>query len=207
MVNRIYGKKIGMTRYFVEEGKSVPVTIVKIEPCIVVQKKTTEKDGYDAIQVGFENKKESRVNKPLKGHFKKAGDQCFDCLREIKVDDPQNYELGQKVDSNIFQPGDLVNVSGRSKGHGFSGVMKRWGFSGGRKTHGSKSHRIPGSIGTNTTPGRVVKGRKLPGRSGFQNLKIKNLKVIDIRPERQVIAIKGSLPGGFDTIMEISKIK
>jgi len=206
MVDRIYGKKIGMSRYFVEEGKSVPVTIVKIEPFVVVQKKTTAKDGYEAIQVGFENKKESRVNKPMKGHFKNAGDQLFNNLREIKVESAETYELGQAIDCNIFQPGDLVNVTGKSKGRGFTGVMKRWGFSGGRKTHGSKSHRIPGSIGTNTTPGRVIKGRKMPGRMGFQNTKIKNLKVIDIRPEIQIIAIKGSLPGSFSTIMEISKI-
>lgn len=206
MVDKIYGKKIGMSRYFVEEGKSVPVTIVKIESCVVVQKKTTLIDGYEAIQIGFSEEKESRTNKPMKGHFKKAGNQFFNYLREIRVDDSGEYELGQIIDSNIFQPGELVNVSGKSKGHGFSGVIKRWGFSGGRKTHGSKSHRIPGSIGTTTTPGRVMKGRKLPGRMGYQETKIKNLKVIDIRPERQIIAIKGALPGGFSTIMEISKI-
>jgi large subunit ribosomal protein L3 len=206
MVDRIYGKKIGMSRYFVEEGKSVPVTIVKIEPCVVVQKKTTAKDGYEAIQVGFDNRKAGRVNKPIKGHLKSAGDQLFGNLREIKVENAESYELGQTIDSNIFQPGDLVNVCGKSKGRGFAGVMKRWGFHGGRKTHGSKSHRIPGSIGTNTTPGRVMKGRKMPGRMGFENTKIKNLKVIDIRPEIQIIAIKGSLPGSFSTIMEISKI-
>jgi len=206
MVDRIYGKKIGMSRYFVEEGKCVPVTIVKIEPCIVVQKKITAIDGYEAIQVGFEEEKESHLNKPMKGHFKKAGSQFFNYLKEIRVDDANLFELGQKIDSNIFLPGDLVNVSGTSKGHGFSGVIKRWGFSGGRETHGGKAHRIPGSIGTTTTPGRVMKGRKLPGRMGFQKTKIKNLKVIDIRPERQIIAIKGSLPGCFNTIMEISKI-
>jgi large subunit ribosomal protein L3 len=206
MVYKIYGKKIGMSRFFVEEGRSVPVTIVQIEPCFVVQKKTATNDGYEAIQIGFEEKKESRINKPMQGHFKKAGAQFFNNLREIKVDDSGEYELGQKIDTNIFQPGDIVHVSGTSKGHGFSGVMKRWGFSGGRKTHGSHSHRIPGSIGTTTTPGRVMKGRKLPGRLGYQKTKIKNLKVIDIRPERQIIAIKGALPGGFSTIMEISKI-
>jgi large subunit ribosomal protein L3 len=206
MVDKIYGKKIGMSRYFVEEGRSVPVTIVKIEPCVVVQKKTTSKDGYEAIQVGFDNTKEGLVNKPMKGHLKKAGDQFFNCLREIKVENADSFELGQVIDNNIFQPGDIINVSGKSKGRGFAGVMKRWGFSGGRNTHGSKSHRIPGSIGTNTTPGRVIKGRRLPGRMGFQNTKIKNLRVIDIRPERQVIVIKGSLPGCLNTIMELSKI-
>ncbi|TAL22885.1 MAG: 50S ribosomal protein L3, partial [Nitrospirae bacterium] len=115
MVNKIYGKKIGMSRYFVEEGRSVPVTIVKIEPCVVIQKKTIAKDGYEAIQVGFDNKKERQVNKPMKGHFKKAGDKLFNYLREIKVDNAENYELGQTIDSNIFQPGDLISVSGKSK--------------------------------------------------------------------------------------------
>jgi large subunit ribosomal protein L3 len=206
MVDKIYGKKIGMSRYFVEEGKSMPVTIVQIEPCVVVQKKTVIKDGYEAIQIGFEQEKEGRINKPLQGHFRKVGTQFFNYLREIRVADSGEYELGQVIDSNIFQPGELVNVSGISKGRGFAGVMKRWGFSGGRKTHGSHSHRIPGSIGTTTTPGRVMKGRKLPGRMGYQKTKIKNLKVIDTRPERQIIAIKGALPGGFSTIMEISKI-
>jgi large subunit ribosomal protein L3 len=206
MVDRIFGKKIGMSRYFVEEGKCVPVTIVKIEPCVVTQKKTTAKDGYEAIQVGFEVRKESHINKPTQGHLKKAGKQFFHNLREIRVDNADSYELGQEIDSNIFQPGDLVSVSGKSKGRGFAGVMKRYGFSGGRETHGGKAHRIPGSIGSNTTPGRVIKGRKLPGRMGFQKTKIKNLKVIDIRPERQVIAIKGAIPGCISTIMEISKI-
>jgi large subunit ribosomal protein L3 len=122
MVDRIYGKKIGMSRYFVEEGKAVPVTIVKIEPCVVIQKKTTKEDGYEAIQIGFEEKKETRVNKPLKGHFKKAGDKVFNNLREIRVEDANKYELGQKIDTNIFQPGDIVSVTGKSKGRGFAGV-------------------------------------------------------------------------------------
>lgn len=206
MVNKIFGKKLGMTRYFIDEGRSVPATLVKIGPCVVTQKKTSEKDGYEAIQVGFEEKKENRINKPLKGHFDVAGGKYFAYLREIRVDDSNEYELGQEIKADIFQIGDLVSVAGKSKGRGYSGVMKRWGFSGGRKTHGSRSHRVPGSIGMSATPARVIKGKKLPGRMGYQRTTIKNLKILDIRPEINVIALKGSLPGSKETIIEICKL-
>jgi large subunit ribosomal protein L3 len=206
MGNRIFGKKLGMTRYFLDEGKSVPVTLVQAGPCIVIQKKTIDKDGYEAIQVGFEEKKESRVNKPLKGHQKTAGDKCFYFLKEIRVKDSKEYELGQPITADIFQIGDMVTVSGKSIGRGFAGVIKRHGFSGGRKTHGSRSHRVPGSIGNSTTPGRVVKGRKLPGRMGFERITVKNLKVLDVRPDVNLIAIKGPLPGSDNSIIEICRL-
>jgi len=206
MGNRIFGKKLGMTRYFLDEGKSVPVTMVQAGPCIVIQKKTIVKDGYEAIQVGFEEKKEIRVNKPLKGHQKAAGDKCFYVLKEIRVKDSKEYELGQAITADIFQIGDMVTVSGKSIGRGFAGVIKRWGFSGGRKTHGSRSHRVPGSIGNSTTPGRVVKGRKLPGRMGFDRITVKNLKVVDVRPDINLIAIKGPLPGSDNSIIEICRL-
>jgi large subunit ribosomal protein L3 len=206
MGNRIFGKKLGMTRYFLEEGKSVPVTMVQAGPCIVIQKKTIDKDGYEAIQVGFEEKKESRVNKPLKGHQKAAGSKCFQFLKEIRVKDSKEYELGQEITADIFQIGDKVTVSGKSIGRGFSGVVKRHGFSGGRWTHGSRSHRVPGSIGNSTTPGRVVKGRKLPGRFGFERITVKNLKVLDVRPDINLIAIKGPLPGSDNSIIEICRL-
>jgi len=199
-------KKLGMTRYFLDEGKSVPVTLVQAGPCIVIQKKTIDKDGYEAIQVGFEEKKESRVNKPLKGHQKTAGDKCFYFLKEIRVKDSKEYELGQPITADIFQIGDMVTVSGKSIGRGFAGVIKRHGFSGGRKTHGSRSHRVPGSIGNSTTPGRVVKGRKLPGRMGFERITVKNLKVLDVRPDVNLIAIKGPLPGSDNSIIEICRL-
>ena len=195
-----------MTRYFLDEGKSFPVTILKTLPCVVIQKKTKGKDGYEAIQVGFEHQKEQRVNKPLKGHYKAAGNQCFRYLREIRVDDANVFELGQEIKGDIFNIGDVVNVTGKSKGRGFSGVIKRWGFSGGKDTHGCRSHRVPGSIGASATPGRVYKGRKLPGRMGFQQTTIKNLKVLDVRPDMDVIAIKGAVPGSCNTIIEITKI-
>ena len=206
MIKRIFGKKLGMTRYFLGEGKCVPVTIVKIEPCVVTQKKTSEKEGYEAIQVGFGSHKESRINKPMKGHFKKGGDRFFAHLREIRVDNANDFELGQEIKVDIFQIGETVNVTGRSKGRGFSGVIKRWGFSGGRKTHGSHSHKVPGSIGSSATPSRVLKGKKMPGRFGYQRTTIKNLTVLDIREGQGIIALKGTLPGSENTVIEISKI-
>jgi len=205
MVEKLFGRKLGMTRYFLEEGRAEAVTVLKIGPCVVVQKKSADKEGYNAIQVGFEPQKQSRVNKPLKGHFKAAGVGPFKFLREIKVDDPEAFELGQELKADIFQIGDLVHVSGHSKGRGFSGVMKRWGFSGGRKTHGSRSHRIPGSIGCSATPSRVIKGKKLPGHYGNQRVTVKNLKVVDVRPELDVVVVKGAVPGSKNSFVEIRK--
>lgn len=206
MVNKLIGKKLGMTRYFVEEGRSVPVTLVETGPCVVVQKKTVEKDGYEAIQVGFQFQgKKHRVSKPLQGHFSKSGDKFFRYLRELRVDRADEFEIGQEIRVDIFNIGDIVSVSGRTKGRGFQGVFKRWGFSGGKDTHGTRSHRVPGSIGSNTDPGRVFKGKKLPGRLGFERRTIRNLKVLDIRPEMNVIALKGAIPGSRNGLLEISK--
>ncbi len=205
MVTKLFGKKLGMTRYFLEEGKSVPVTVLKVGPCVVIQKKTVENEGYNAIQVGFEPQKEKRVNRPLKGHFDVAGKGYYKFLREIRVDEPDNFELGQEIKSDVFNIGDLVHVTGTSKGRGFAGVMKRWGFSGGRKTHGSRSHRIPGSIGCSATPGRVQKGRKLPGHYGNQRVTVKNLRVVDVRPEMDVVIVQGAVPGSRNSFVEIRK--
>ncbi len=207
MVNKILGKKVGMTRYFLEEGKSVPVTLVKAGPCVVIQKKTMEKDGYEAIQVGFEDQKENRVNKPLAGHFKNAGNRFFKHLKEIKVEKADQFELGQEIRVDIFSIGDLVSVTGRSKGRGFAGVVKRWGFSGGNDTHGCRSHRVPGSIGSNTDPGRVWKNKRLPGRMGYARTTIRRLKVLDVRPETDVIALKGAVPGSPNSVVEICKME
>jgi large subunit ribosomal protein L3 len=206
MVTKLIGKKLGMMNQFLDENRSYPVTIVKVGPCVVIQKKTLEKDGYNAIQVGFEEQKENRVNKPLKGHFKASGNRHFKHLREIRVDSVDDFDLGQEIKADIFNIGDLVQVSGKSKGRGFSGVIKRWGFSGGKETHGCRSHRIPGSIGMSATPGRVVKGKKLPGRMGYQKTTIKNLKILDVRPEMDIIAIKGAIPGSRNGIVEIRKV-
>ncbi|MDQ1335959.1 MAG: ribosomal protein [Thermodesulfobacteriota bacterium] len=205
MINKLFGKKIGMTSFFLEEGKSVPVTVLKIGPCVVVQKKTREKEGYNALQIGYGPKKEGRVNRPLKGHFKAVGDRCFSQLREVRVEDPGAFQLGDEIRSDVFTIGESVHVRGLSKGRGFSGVVKRWGFSGGKATHGSRSHRIPGSIGACATPGRVQKGRKMPGRMGNQNVTIKNLKVVDVRPEMDLVLVKGAVPGATNSFLEICK--
>lgn len=206
MVNKVLGKKIGMTRYFLEEGKSVPATLVKVGPCVVIQKKTTENDGYEAIQVGFDDQKEKRVNKPLAGHFKVAGNKFFKHLKEIRVEKSDQFELGQEIRVDIFNIGDTVSVTGRSKGRGFAGVVKRWGFSGGKDTHGCRSHRVPGSIGSNTDPGRVWKNKKLPGRMGYARTTVRRLKILDVRPETDVIALKGAVPGSPNSVVEICKM-
>ncbi len=206
MIDKLFGKKLGMTQYFLGEGNSCPVTVLKVGPCVVTQKKTLGKEGYNAIQVGYGPQKEKRVNKPLRGHFNAAGKGYFSVAREIRVEDPETFELGQELKSDIFQIGERVQVTGISKGRGFSGVMKRWGFSGGRKTHGSRSHRVPGSIGCSATPGRVQKGKKLPGRYGNARVTIKNLKVVDVRPEMDLILVKGAVPGSRNSLVEIRKI-
>jgi large subunit ribosomal protein L3 len=206
MVNKLFGKKLGMTQYFLGEGKSCPVTVLQVGPCVVTQKKRQEKEGYNAIQVGYGPREEKMLNKPLLGHFKATGTGGFSVAREIRVEDPNAFELGQELKSDIFQIGERVQVTGISKGRGFSGVMKRWGFSGGRKTHGSRSHRVPGSIGSSATPGRVQKGKKLPGRYGNARVTIKNLKVVDVRPEMALILVKGAVPGSRNSLVEIRKI-
>lgn len=206
MVNKLFGKKLGMTRLFIGEGQSVGITVLKVGPCVVTQKKVLGKDGYNAIQVGFEAQKEGRTNKPLRGHFKAVEGRCFSHLREIRVDDPEAFEVGQELTSDLFQPGDVVTVAGTSKGRGFAGVIKRWNFSGGRATHGCRSHRVPGSIGCSATPARVHKGRKLPGRMGTQRTTVKNLTVIDVRPEMDVVLVKGAVPGSRNGFIEIAKV-
>ena len=205
MVNKLIGKKIGMSRYFLDEGKSVPVTLLEVGPCVVVQRKTVANEGYNALQVGYKPQKENRINQPLRGHFKASGAGFFVDLKEIRVDDTEKFELGQKLNSDVFEIGDLVHVTGTSKGRGFSGVMKRWGFSGGRKTHGSRCHRIPGSIGSSALPGRVVRGKKLPGRMGHQRVIVKNLKVVDVRPDMNLVVVKGAVPGSRNSLVEICR--
>jgi large subunit ribosomal protein L3 len=207
MVRKLYGKKIGMTRYFLEEGRSIPVTIVKVEPCVVTQKKTSDHDGYEAIQVGFDPQKESRINKPLRGHMKKAGERLFRHLREIPVENAGDFELGQEIRSDVFVIGERVAVTARSKGRGFAGVVKRWGFSGGRDTHGCRSHRVPGSIGSSSDPSHVWKGKKLPGRMGDQRTTVRNLVIVDVRPDMDVIALHGAVPGSRNGVVEITRLQ
>ena len=203
MVKGILGKKIGMTRVFRDNGKSVPVSVLEVGPCYIIQIKRVDKEGYNAIQIGFQSKKDKRINKPLSGHLKAAGKGGFYLLREIKVDDIDEFELGQEINSEIFNVGDLVTVRGTSKGRGFSGVVKRWGFSGGGKTHGCRSHRVPGSLGASATPSRVMKGKKLPGRMGNEKVTVKNLKVVDVVKEKNLLLLKGAVPGSKGSFLEI----
>jgi len=200
----ILGRKIGMTRVYNEVGRSIPVTVIEAGPCTVLQKKTIDNEGYNAIQVGFLEKKASRVNKPAAGHFKRSGSNCFYHVSEFRVKDPEAYELGQQVTvKELLQIGDNVDVSSKSKGRGFQGVVKRHGFAGGRATHGSMFHRAPGSIGSSAWPSRVVKGRKLPGQMGNTLVTQKNLKVVDIREDEHILLVKGAVPGAKNGLIKI----
>lgn len=195
MSTGLIGKKMGMTGVFSPEGKYIPVTVVKAGPCVVTQIKSKTTDGYNALQLAFEEKKEARVNRPLKGHFRKSGERCYSVTKEFHVDNPDDFQAGQEITLEMFQVGQKVDVSGTTKGRGFSGVIKRHGFHGSRMTHGSKSHRIPGSVGCSAYPARIIKGKKMPGQHGHKNKTIKNLKIVDIRPEENIIMIKGAVPG------------
>ena len=196
-----------MTGLFTSEGKNIPVTAVQVGPCVVTQIKTVANDGYNAIQLGFGDKKKSRVNKALEGHLKKSGKNRFAFLREVSVNDPSEYGIGQTINLDIFNIGEYIDVSGTTKGRGFSGVIKRHGFHGGKKTHGSHSHRIPGSIGCSAWPAKVIKGKKMPGQFGNTKKTIRNLEIVDIRPEENLILIKGAIPGSKNGIVEIKKPK
>ncbi len=205
MCNGMIGKKVGMTGLFTPEGQYIPVTVVQAGPCVVTQVKTEATDGYNALQLGFGAKKEKRLNSPLQGHLRKSGASSA-VLREVSVENPGDYAVGQEVDlMTIFNVGDRVDVSGTTKGRGFSGVIKRHGFSGGRKTHGSKSHRIPGSIGCSAWPSRVFKGKKLPGQYGNTKKTIKNLEIVDIRPEENLVLLKGAVPGSASGVVMLRK--
>jgi len=198
------GKKVGMTRVYSEEGDAIAVTAIETGPCIVLQKKSVANDGYNAIQVGFSNKKDSRVTKPMAGHFKAAAKGGFYHIKEFRVDDSASYEVGQEIlVADMFKVGDLVDVSGTTKGRGFQGVIKRHGFKGGRETHGSMFHRAPGSIGCSAYPSRVVKGKKMPGRMGNALVTKKNVMIIDIRPDSNVLLVKGCLPGAVESLLQI----
>ena len=204
MIKSVFGKKIGMTRIFRENGKSIPVTALQVNPCYVIQIKRIEKEGYNAIQVGFDEKQEKRLKKPLLGHFKAAGKGGFSTLREIKVEKSDSFELGQEIETGIVNVGDFVNIRGLTKGKGFTGVVKRWGFSGGDTSHGCRSHRVPGSIGASATPSRVMKGKKLPGRKGNQMETVKNLEVVDVVKEKNLILLRGSVPGSSGSFLEVT---
>lgn len=195
MKKAILGKKVGMTQVFDSEGRSLPVTVIEAGPNIVVQKKTVENDGYAAIQVGFVDAKERRVTKGLKGHFEKAKVATKKYLRELRLEGAEGFEVGQELKADVFAVGEKVDVSGVSKGKGYAGAIKRHNFHRGPMTHGSKYHRGSGSMGASSDPSRTFKGKKLPGHMGSQNVTIQNLEVVMVDPEKNVILVKGGVPG------------
>jgi len=206
MIGRLLGKKLGMTRIFDAEGSSLPVTVIEAGPCYVVQKKTAAQDGYEAVQVGYIRKRLEKCPKPLRGHFEKHGFKSgFRYLKEFRLDSTEGLEVGQELDVSQFQIGQRVDVIGFSKGRGFAGVIKRWGFQRGPETHGSMSHRAPGSIGASAYPSRVIKGKKLPGRMGNSRVTVKSLQVVDVRPENNLLLVKGAVPGARHGLLLIKK--
>lgn len=195
-----------MTRVYDEVGQAVPVTVIEAGPCKVLQVKTEATDGYSAIQVGFGDKKASRVNKAISGHLKKSNSEGYYFIREFRVADISSYEVGQEVSLDaVVKVGDKVDVQGTSKGRGFQGVIKRHGFSGGGSGHGSMFHRAPGSIGCSAYPARVVKGKKMPGRMGNDTVLRKNVVVVDVRSDENVVLLKGPLPGAKNGLLKIFK--
>jgi large subunit ribosomal protein L3 len=201
-VEGLLGKKLGMVQVFDKDGTVVGCTVVEAGPCLVTQVKTKERDGYEAVQLGYGSKK--RLNEPEKGHFKGLGN--FRYVREFRADSLDGIEVGQKVGAELFQPGDLIDVTGISKGRGFAGVVKRHGFHGGPKTHGqSDRHRAPGSIGSGTTPGRVMRGQKMAGHMGAEQTTVRNLEVMESNPARGILVIKGPVPGAKDGLVRIRK--
>lgn len=204
MAKEILGKKIGMTQVFSPEGQAIPVTVIEAGPCVVVQKKATATDGYDAVQVGFLEKKERLVNKPMKGHFGKAGVKPYRFLREIKTESGENFDLGQEIKVDIFSEGDYVDVTGTSKGKGFVGVIKRWNFNRAPMAHGSMYHRRSGSLCA-TDPARVFKGRKLPGHMGGEQRTVQKLKVVKVDAERNLLLVKGAVPGANGSMITVKK--
>ena len=205
MVNEIYGKKVGMTQIFSEDGIAIPVTAIEVKPLTVVGKKTADKEGYNAIVVSFGEIKEKNANKPLKGVFAKAGVEVQKYLREIKVDNVDDFEIGSKIDVTNFNEEDRVDVQGTSKGKGFQGNIKRHGQHRGPMAHGSMYHRRPGSMGATSTPGRVFKGKKLPGHMGSVTSTILNLDVVKVDTDKNVILVKGSIPGAKGAIVKVRK--
>lgn len=200
MVQGMIGKKLGMVQLFDSAGRAVGVTVVQVGPCTVIQKR-----GQSRVQLGFGEKKKSKVTKPQQGLFDKAGTEPFSVLRDVDVADSEAMQVGQEIRADIFAPGETVKVTGTSKGKGFAGVMKRWNFGGGRKSHGSRSHRIPGSVGQCAWPARIFKGKKMPGRLGGESVTVPRVKVMEVRPDQNLVFLKGPIPGANGGIVFIRK--
>ena len=200
----ILARKVGMTQLFVD-ARAVGATVIVATPCRVVQVKTEATDGYNALQLGYDEVPERKLTRPLRGHYAKAGVSPHRRLHEVRVDDPSAYKVGDAIGVEIFNEGDKVDVSGTSRGLGFQGVMKRWNFAGGPKSHGSCFHRRPGSVGNSALPGRVVKGRKLPGHTGARRITVKGSTILKVDRERNLLVLKGSTPGPRSGILELRK--
>jgi large subunit ribosomal protein L3 len=203
MVVGLLGNKIGMTQIFDESGNIIPVTILKVGPCVVTQIKTKSKDGYDSIQIGYGNVASKSLTQPELGHLQKSNIQPLKYLKEFRINEDCNFEIGQVLSVDSFSPGQLVNIRGKSVGKGFSGLQKRYNFTRGPMTHGSKNHRAPGSIGMGTTPGRVLPGKRMAGQVGDKIATITKLKVIQINSEENILVIKGSVPGKPGNLLSI----
>ena len=203
MKKGIIGRKIGMTQIFDEKGNVIPVTVIEAGPCVVAQVKTVETDGYNSIQLGFGDVKDKHINKPEAGHFAKAKLANKKHLREFRVENVENYKVGDEVKADVFEAGEKVDIQGITKGKGFQGVIKRHGQSRGPMGHGSMYHRRPGSMGATSTPGRVFKGKKLPGHMGRVTVTIQNLDVVRVDMDKNVILVKGSVPGPKGAILKV----
>ena len=203
MKKGLIGKKLGMTQIFDEQGKVIPVTVIEAGPCTVAQVKTVETDGYNAVQLGFGEVKESKINKPEKGHFAKSKLTAKKHLREFRLDSVENVKVGDELKADVFAAGEQLDIQGTSKGKGFQGVIKRHGQSRGPMGHGSMYHRRPGSMGPTSTPGRVFKGKKLPGHMGRQTVTIQNLEIVSVDLDKNVILVKGSVPGAKGAILKL----
>jgi large subunit ribosomal protein L3 len=201
----LLGKKLGMTRIFTEDGRWIPVTLLEVGPCAVVQRKTRETDGYEAVQLGFGDMPESKCTKPERGHFKKAEVTPKRTLREFRVDESSELRTGDELKVDAFQVGDRIDVSGKTKGKGFAGVQKRHGFKGGPGGHGAHFHRAPGSIGQSADPAKVVKGKRMPGRMGNTRVTTGNVEVVMVDAEKNLLALRGTVPGATGGVVELTK--
>lgn len=208
VIKGILARKVGMTQVFDEQGNRIPVTVVKTEGCRILQKKTVEKDGYNALLLGFEETQESKLNKPLRGFFKKLGSPFYRVLKEIRVDEiTDDLKVGDEIKVSIFKPGDKVDVTGISKGKGFAGGVKRWHYGGGGASHGSMFHRAPGSIGASSYPSRVFKGHHFPGRMGGETVTVKALEIVKVYEDEGLLLIKGAVPGARNSLLVIKDSK
>jgi len=205
MLKAILGTKVGMTQIFTEEGKLIPVTVIEAGPCVVTQKKTVESDGYTALQLGYGEIRQKLVNKPIAGVYKKAGVPVKRCLREFRIDDVAQYEVGQELKADVLEAGESVDVTGTSRGRGFKGVIARWGQHRGPMAHGSRYHRRPGSMGACSSPSRVFKGKRLPGHFGDQTVTVQNLEVIRVEADRNLLIVKGAVPGANGGLVAVKK--